>query len=249
MIKWFNTSKCILIFWITINNYYWKIWKYYSKKIKLARIKDLKKNKRFKFFKADLLEKKKLKQIFKYKFDAVFHFAAQAGVRYSLKNPRSYVDSNILGFFNLIELIKNNNISKFFYASSSSVYGESINFPLKESKIINPKNIYGLSKKINEELINIYFQNSKTKCVGLRFFTVFGEWGRPDMLIYKYLKSIYDKKEKFYLNNYGNHTRDFTYISDVKEILYLLLKKKISQNEVLNICSNNPVKITKILIG
>ena len=220
---------------------------YYSTKVKLARLRNLKKYKRFKFYKLDLLNKKKLSKIFNNKFDAVFHFAAQAGVRYSLENPRSYIDSNIVGFFNLIEQIKQKKINKFFYASSSSVYGESTNFPLKEGQIINPKNIYGLSKKINEEMIDIYFHNTNTKCVGLRFFTVFGEWGRPDMLIYKYLSSIYNKNSKFYLNNYGNHTRDFTYMEDVKEILMSLLKKKIIRNNVYNICSNHPVKITRIL--
>ena len=221
---------------------------YYSTKIKIARIKNLKKNKNFKFYKIDLSNKKKLKKIFKNNFKAVFHFAAQAGVRYSLINPRSYIDSNLYGFYNLIELVKNNNVTKFFYASSSSVYGESTKFPLKENNPIKPKNIYGLTKKMNEELVELYFNNSKTICVGLRFFTVFGEWGRPDMLIYKYLASIYDNKKKFYLNNFGNHTRDFTYIKDVIEILYKLFTKKLKKkNIVVNICSNKPIKITKVI--
>jgi len=221
---------------------------YYSKKIKLARIKNLKKNKNYKFYRLDISNKNYLKKIFKNNFKAVFHFAAQAGVRYSLINPRSYIDSNLNGFYNLIELVKKNNISKFFYASSSSVYGESTKFPLSEKSSIKPKNIYGLTKKINEELVELYFENSKTICVGLRFFTVFGEWGRPDMLIYKYLASIYDNKKKFYLNNYGNHTRDFTYIKDVVEILFKLFTKKLNKkNIVVNICSNKPIKITKVI--
>ncbi len=221
---------------------------YYSKKIKLARIKNLKKNKNYKFYRLDISNKNYLKKIFKNNFKAVFHFAAQAGVRYSLINPRSYIDSNLNGFYNLIELVKKNNISKFFYASSSSVYGESTKFPLSEKSSIKPKNIYGLTKKINEELVELYFENSKTICVGLRFFTVFGEWGRPDMLIYKYLASIYDNKKKFYLNNYGNHTRDFTYIKDVVEILFKLFTKKLNKkNLVVNICSNKPIKITKVI--
>ena len=221
---------------------------YYSKKIKLARIKNLKKNKNYKFYRLDISNKNYLKKIFKNNFKAVFHFAAQAGVRYSLINPRSYIDSNLNGFYNLIELVKKNNISKFFYASSSSVCGESTKFPLSEKSSIKPKNIYGLTKKINEELVELYFENSKTICVGLRFFTVFGEWGRPDMLIYKYLASIYDSKKKFYLNNYGNHTRDFTYIKDVVEILFKLFTKKLNKkNIVVNICSNKPIKITKVI--
>ncbi len=221
---------------------------YYSQKLKRARLRDLKRYKKFKFYKLDLCNKEKLKKIFKIKFGAVYHFAAQAGVRYSLINPRSYLNSNVIGFFNLIELIKKNNIRKFYYASSSSVYGESKNFPLKEIHKINPKNLYGLTKKNNEETAELFFEGSATTAVGLRFFTVFGEWGRPDMLIYKYLKSVFDKKSKFYLNNYGNHTRDFTYIYDVTEILYNLLNTKFTKNNnIINICSNNPIKITKIL--
>ena len=221
---------------------------YYSPKLKRARLKDLKKYKNFKFYKFDLCDKKKLEKVFRLKFKSVYHFAAQAGVRYSLVNPRSYINSNILAFFNLIELIKKNRVNKFFYASSSSVYGDSKKFPLKENHVILPKNIYGLTKKNNEEIVELFFKDSVTKSIGLRFFTVFGEWGRPDMLIYKYLKSIFYKRTKFYLNNYGNHTRDFTYINDVTEILYKLLNVRLLQsNLIVNICSNNPIKITKVL--
>ena len=130
---------------------------YYSQKLKRARIKDLRNYKNFKFFKFDLCNEKKLKKVFKNNFNIVYHFAAQAGVRYSLINPRSYINSNILAFFNLIELIKNKKIKKFFYASSSSVYGESKNFPLKENQSIAPKNIYGLTKKNNEEIVELFF--------------------------------------------------------------------------------------------
>ena len=123
-----------------------------------------------------------------------------------------------------------------------------LKFPLKETHEINPKNIYGLTKKNNEEIAELFFEGSTTKAVGLRFFTVFGEWGRPDMLIYKYLKLVFDKKSKFYLNNYGNHTRDFTYIKDVVEILFKLFIKKLNKkNIVVNICSNKPIKITKVI--
>ena len=104
-----------------------------------------------------------------------------------------------MAFFNLIELVKKNKINRFFYASSSSVYGESKNFPLKENQLILPKNIYGLTKKNNEETVELFLKGSRTKCVGLRFFTVYGEWGRPDMLIYKYLKAIFLKKQNFIL--------------------------------------------------
>ena len=221
---------------------------YYSTKIKKKRLQELKRYKKFKFYKIDIKNKGKLKKGFSSKINAVFHFAAQAGVRYSLINPRSYIESNTLGFFNMIEIAKEKKINKFFYASSSSVYGDSNKFPLKETHNINPKNIYGLTKKNNEEIAEIFLQNSSIKCIGLRFFTVFGELGRPDMLVYKYLQSIFNKKKKFYLNNYGNHTRDFTYIKDVCEIMYKLLKRRTNKtHQVFNICSNRPIKITKIL--
>jgi UDP-glucuronate 4-epimerase len=221
---------------------------YYSVNVKKKRLNVLKKLKKFKFIKLDLTNKNKLDKVFKNNFYAVFHFAAQAGVRYSLINPRAYIESNTLGFFNVIEASVTKKIKKIFYASSSSVYGDSKKFPLKEYNSINPKNIYGLTKKNNEEICSLLAENHRISFVGLRFFTVFGEWGRPDMLIYKYLKSIFYKKEKFYLNNYGNHTRDFTYINDINKILLNLLKRNIPKgNNIFNICSNNPIKITKVL--
>ena len=221
---------------------------YYSVKIKKERLKELNKFNNFKFFKLDLKNKSKLEKIFKSKINIVYHFAAQAGVRYSLINPRAYVESNLDGFFNLIENVKNYHIKFFFYASSSSVYGDSNKFPLTELNQIKPINIYGLTKKNNEEMVEIFFKNTNIKCVGFRFFTVFGEWGRPDMLVYKYLESIFNKKKTFYLNNFGNHTRDFTYINDACEIMHKFLNKKIDKpHQVFNICSNNPIKITSVL--
>ena len=135
-----------------------------------------------------------------------------------------------------------------FYASSSSAYGELNKFPLKENYILKPKNIYGLSKKINEEMINVLLLKSKTLCIGLRFFTVYGEWGRPDMFMMKYLSATYDKSKVFYLNNYGNHFRDFTYIEDVCKILKKLIYSKFKHRHlILNICSNKPLKLTNII--
>ena len=168
--------------------------KFYSVKLKKKRLLNLKQNKNFKFYKIDLSNKKKLSYLFKkQKIDIVFHFAAQAGVRYVSSHPEKFIHSNILGFHNLIDVSKNFNIKKFFYASSSSVYGDSNKFPVDEKSKLNPKNIYGLSKKLNEEYIKIN-SNKKTQYIGLRFFTVYGEWGRPDMLILKYLD--YAKKIK-----------------------------------------------------
>jgi len=220
--------------------------KYYSLKLKLKRLSRLKKYKNFNFHKIDLCQKKKLNSLFnRYKIDIVFHFAAQAGVRYVSTKPEKFIESNILGFHNLIDVSKNYNIKKFFYASSSSVYGDKNKFPVNEKSNLFPKNIYGLSKKTNEEYININ-SNPKTKYIGLRFFTVFGEWGRPDMLILKFLKKS-KNKNIFYLNNSGKHWRDFTYIEDVVENLERLLLKKYKKNLILNICSNNPIYIKNLI--
>ncbi len=220
--------------------------KYYSPKLKNERLKRLKKYKNFKFNKIDLNQKKKLISFFnKHKIDVVFHFAAQAGVRYVFSHPEKFIESNIMGFHNLIDISKRHNIKKFFYASSSSVYGDENKFPVNEKSKLFPKNIYGLSKKMNEEYININ-SNTSTKYIGLRFFTVFGEWGRPDMLILKFLKTAQDKKV-FYLNNSGKHWRDFTYIDDVVKNLEKLFKKNFKKNTIINICSNRPIYIKNLI--
>ena len=163
-------------------------------------------------------------------------------------NPRSYVENNITGFFNVLSLSIKFKVKRLFYASSSSAYGDPTKFPVKENYNLKPKNIYGLSKKINEEMTNILPQKNKTICVGLRFFTVYGEWGRPDMFMIKYLKATYDKSKVFYLNNYGNHFRDFTYINDVCKILKKLIYSKLKYKHlIINICSNKSLKLTSII--
>ena len=223
---------------------------YYDVKIKKKRNNILKKNKNFIFNKLDIVESHKIEKLFKkYKFDFVFHLAAQAGVRYSIDFPRKYIDSNVVGFFNIIENSKKYQVKRLFYASSSSVYGENKNFPLKESEKIYPKNIYGLSKKVNEEISYIFNKFYNLKLTGLRFFTVYGEWGRPDMMIVKFISSFFNKST-FKLYNFGNHTRDFTYVGDVVEILSQLLKKNryLSSNDILNICSNKPINLNKIIL-
>jgi len=220
---------------------------YYSIKIKKKRLNILKKYKNFVFNKVDIINYAKLfNTINNKKIDVIVHLAAQAGVRYSIINPNKYLDVNISGFMNLIKAIKNKKINKFIYASSSSVYGDSKKFPLKENDNLNPKNIYGLSKKINEEIANLKQYNFKINFIGLRFFTIFGEWGRPDMFMFKLFKAFFLKKT-FYLNNYGNHIRDFTYIGDVKKIVEKLINKKISGHHIFNVCSNKPQNILKII--
>ena len=206
-------------------------------------------NKNFIFKKVDLKNLSSLEKVFNRKISLIINLAAQAGVRYSIKKPREFVNNNILGFYNLVDLARKYGIKKIIYASSSSIYGDSKKFPLKEIQNVNPKNIYALSKKNNEDLASIFSSQYNIKFIGLRFFTVFGEWGRPDMFMMKYLKSCYDNKNKFYLNNYGNHTRDFTYIQDACNLVEKIIfcKKKLKSNEIFNICSNNPVKLMDII--
>ena len=220
---------------------------YYTKKLKLKRLSILKKQK-LKFYKIDLTEKNKLNNLFKkHNFDIVFNFAAQAGVRYSFENPKSYTDSNIIGFINLIEMIKNFSINKFIFASSSSIYGDQKPFPKTENSDVNPINLYSLSKLSNEQFANSISKKINTKMIGLRFFTIYGPWGRPDMMILKYLISAY-KKLSFPLFNNGDHFRDFTYIDDAINLCISLLNKKIKKRfEIFNICSSRPLHITKIL--
>ena len=167
-------------------------------------------------------------------------------MRYSVEHPRKYIDSNIQGFFNILEFVREK-IGKFFYASSSSVYGNSKLFPLKEKNLLYPNNTYSITKKFNEDLATVYKNFYKINLAGLRFFTVYGEWGRPDMFYYKVIDSAF-KKKSLYLNNFGNHSRDFTYIRDVNIILFNLLRKKTKfKNEIFNICSNKPFQILKIV--
>ncbi len=219
---------------------------FYSIKLKKKRLSILKKYKNFKFYKIDLLNKSKISELFKkHDFQVIYHLAAQAGVRYVTTHPHKFIESNILGFHNLMEAANNSKIYKFFYASSSSVYGDLNKFPVSEESKLFPKNIYGLSKKMNEEYVEIH-ANNKTKYIGLRFFTVFGEWGRPDMLILKFLNYA-KRNKKFLLNNSGDHWRDFTYIDDVTNILVKLLNKNFTNKEIFNICSNNPIYIKDLI--
>ena len=221
---------------------------YYSTKLKKLRLNYLKKNRGFKFIKLDISNYSKLETIFKKnKFDIIINLAAQAGVRYSIINPIEYVSSNTLGFSNILDLSKKYKIQKLFYASSSSVYGDQKGFPIKENRKLFPKNKYSLSKKNNEEIAEIYSDHYGIKTVGLRFFTVYGEWGRPDMLMIKYMMAKINDKV-FTINNKGNHYRDFTYIDDVIKILIKLTFSKMKKkHEVVNICSNNPMSVKFVL--
>jgi len=222
--------------------------KYSGRDIKKLRINILKKSSNFRFRKININYINKIENLFKKNyFDIVVHLAAEVGVRYSIIRPEKYVETNIKGFFNVIECLKYNEPKKFLFASSSSVYGDCKSFPLKETQNLYPKNIYALSKKNNEEIANIYSKKYKTKFIGLRFFTIFGELGRPDMFFFKLLLAAF-KNKKLSVNNFGNHYRDFTYIKDVIKILTKLLSVKLSKKfQVLNICSSKPIYLKEFI--
>ena len=219
---------------------------YYNTKIKIQRIKILKKYKKFKFIKCDIKNRKLNKKISSHNFTNVLHFAAQPGVRYSLINPKKYFEVNVRGFQNILESIKINKIKSIIYASSSSVYGDQKKFPVNEKAFLKAKNPYGVSKIINENTAEIYSKIFKVPFIGLRFFTIYGEWGRPDMFILKLLNSIY-KNKVFELNNAGDHFRDFTYVGDVADICYKFIKNKAKKNnEIYNVCAGQQVNIKKL---
>lgn len=222
---------------------------YYSVSYKKERIHLLKKYKKFFFKKIDISNKNYLeKYILKEKsFDIVYHFAAQPGVRYSLKNPRKYYNSNIIGYNNLLSSLAKIKVKKIIYASSSSIYGDQKYLPVKETVSFNPKNFYGYSKLINEITSNFFAKFHKMNILGMRFFSVYGEWGRPDMLVIKFLNSQFNNKT-FSLNNKGNHLRDFTHVNDIVQILYRMIKISTKKyHEVFNICSSNPYSVKKFI--
>ncbi len=224
---------------------------YYDVNLKKKRLAILKKKKSFQFKKVDISDNQKLKNIFSsFKPNLVINLAAQAGVRYSIKNPKKYFDANILGFFNLIDLSVKNRVKHFIYASTSSVYGEQKKFPVTENmKTDKPLSFYAASKKCNEVIAYSYSFINKLPTTGLRFFTVYGEYGRPDMALFKFTKGILDKK-KIELYNHGNHIRDFTHISYITSALEKIINKKPKGKvpyEMYNIGGSKPEPLKKFV--
>lgn len=234
-------KKKIIIGVDNINNYY-------SVKLKKHRLKILSEYKNFFFKKINIENKDLLDEILKKnKINTIINLAAQAGVAYSMKKPEKYFKSNIQGFFNICDLAKKYKIKKVIYASSSSVYGDNKNLPVKENYKTNPLNYYAITKENNEKTAKYFSGICSTKFVGLRFFSIYGPLGRPDMLIYKIL-NCFDNKKIFFLNNNGNHTRDFTYIDDAVSIVTKLINKKLKRNNnIFNICNSRMVKLTHLI--
>jgi len=194
---------------------------YYDVKLKYARLAELQSSNTadlFSFVEMGVEDRTKMASLFhKHQFDRVVHLAAQAGVRYSIENPSAYIDSNIVGFGNILECCRHNNVEHLVYASSSSVYGANETMPFSEQHSVDhPVSLYAASKKANELMAHSYSHLYDLPTTGLRFFTVYGPWGRPDMAPFKFTKAILEGKT-IDVYNYGNHRRDFTYIDDIVE--------------------------------
>ena len=213
---------------------------YYDQNLKIRRLEIIQKSpetheKNWHFIKGDLLNKELLEDTFKqYKPDIVVNLAAQAGVRYSLENPLIYINSNILGFTNLIECCKIFRIKNFLYASSSSVYGGNTKTPFSEKDPVNhPISLYAATKKANELIAHTYSHLYDISSTGMRFFTVYGPWGRPDMSPIIFAKAIFSG-EPIKIFNHGDMSRSFTYIQDIIEIIIKLINKPATRNNTFD---------------
>jgi UDP-glucuronate 4-epimerase len=189
---------------------------YYDVQLKKDRLDILENYDNFTFCKLDIADRAAISSVFdEYKPEIVLNLAAQAGVRYSIENPSAYIQSNIVGFANVIEIAKTAKVKNFVYASSSSVYGANTKMPFSEiDSTSHQLSLYAATKKANEVIAHSYSSLFKLPTTGLRFFTVYGPWGRPDMALFKFTKAMIDDEE-FSLFNFGNHKRDFTYIDDI----------------------------------
>jgi len=191
---------------------------YYDVTLKLNRLKQIGGNPRFRFVKIDVADRAAMEALFgRERFTRVIHLAAQAGVRYSLKNPHAYVESNVMGFMNVLEACRQNNVEHLVYASSSSVYGANTKMPFSvHDNVDHPLSMYAATKKANELMAHTYSSLHALPTTGLRFFTVYGPFGRPDMALFSFVRNILAGKP-IDVFNYGNHRRDFTYIDDIVE--------------------------------
>ena len=199
---------------------------YYDPNLKQARLDLLIPNSAFTHVNIDLADRSAMENLFsKWRFDAVVNLAAQAGVRYSLKNPHSYVNTNLVGFLNVLEGCRHTGVQHLVFASSSSVYGANTNMPFSvHDNVDHPVSLYAASKKSNELMAHSYSSLFGLRCTGLRFFTVYGPWGRPDMALFLFTKAILEDRPIEIFNN-GNMKRDFTYIDDIVEGVSRVVRK------------------------
>ena len=238
---------------------------YYDPSLKQARLERFINHTNYNHYKVDLCDQKAVNKIFdKHKPNSVVNLAAQAGVRYSMENPHAYISSNIVGFTNILEGCRSHQIEHLVYASTSSVYGANTSMPFSEHDNANhPLSLYAASKKSNELMAHTYSYLFKLPTTGLRFFTVYGPWGRPDMALFKFTKNILAEKP-IDVFNHGNHTRDFTYVEDIVEGVNRVLNKPPSPDpkwdsnkpdpasskapwKIYNIGNNKPVKLLEYI--
>jgi len=231
---------------------------YYDTNLKEARLVQCKKLDNVNFIRIDLKDKVKIDQLFaEQKFDYVINLAAQAGVRYSIENPYAYIDSNIVGFINVLEACRNHPVKHLLYASSSSVYGGNKKIPFStDDQVDYPVSLYAATKKSNELMAHTYSHLYDIPTTGLRFFTVYGPWGRPDMAYFSFTKSIVEGKP-IKVFNHGKMERDFTYIDDIVDGIVKLIDKAPVRDEkkeetsapyvVHNIGNNSPVKLEEFI--
>jgi UDP-glucuronate 4-epimerase len=231
---------------------------YYDVGLKEARLDELQRYSNFSFIKMDLADGKKVDELFESgKFERVIHLAAQAGVRYSLENPHAYIQSNIVGFTNILEGCRRFPVKHLVYASSSSVYGANKKLPFSvQDNVDHPVSLYAASKKSNELTAHAYSHLFQIPTTGLRFFTVYGPWGRPDMAIFSFTKAILEDKP-IDVFNYGKMQRDFTYIDDIVEGVLLVADRPPAPGEasspssapykLYNIGNHQPVELMKLI--
>lgn len=234
---------------------------YYDVNLKYTRLKQLEGHANFRFVKEDISDRETIAKLFaEEKFDIVVNLAAQAGVRYSLINPHAYIDSNIVGFTNILEGCRHNKVKHLVYASSSSVYGANTKMPFSvHHNVDHPVSLYAATKKANELMAHTYSSLYQLPCTGLRFFTVYGPWGRPDMALFIFTKAILESSP-INVFNFGKMQRDFTYIDDIIEGVVRVMGKSPEPNpkwsgdnpdsatsyapyKLYNIGNNNPVEL------
>jgi UDP-glucuronate 4-epimerase len=238
---------------------------YYDVSLKEARLARLRERRGFEFQKLDVADRGGMARLFaEHRFDAVAHLAAQAGVRYSVENPQAYIDSNLVGFGNILEGVRHGRIGHLAFASSSSVYGASTQLPFSEhANVDHPLSLYGATKKANELMAHSYAHLYGTPCTGLRFFTVYGPWGRPDMALFKFTRGILEGTPITVFNG-GDMIRDFTYVDDIVEGVVRVIDKPAAPNpawsgdnpdpatsrapyRVFNIGNNKPVNLMRYI--
>jgi UDP-glucuronate 4-epimerase len=229
---------------------------YYDPTLKQARLNILRKNTRFSFVQTDLAHRPSMGQLFaKHRFAVVVHLAAQAGVRHSIDHPHAYVDANLEGFVNVLEGCRHNQCRHLIYASSSSVYGANTKLPFSvDDKTDHPVSLYAATKKANELMAHSYSHLYRLPVTGLRFFTIYGPWGRPDMAIFLFTKAIIEGRP-IKLFNHGKMRRDFTYIDDVSRVVLRLVDRSPAGDEraehvpakVYNVGNHHPEELADVV--